>query len=128
MAKLHGKTAKAKINGVDCICKSWDATKSSNIHDTTSTASGGWRERTPGVREMTGSITIEMDSIYHLGSSGNPFIEDGTLIELELYIDATSYFDLSAYTSDCAYSIDVDSPIELTIDWESTGQVDYVTS
>jgi len=122
MATFNGNLGIVKIGTRTLCVTGWTANVETESLDSTGTCDAGYRARTAGLSQATGSVRINLDDTDSpLG--GSPAIAPGSTVALYLYWNATAI----ALTVPVAYipSVGLESAVgaitTLTFNFESSG-------
>lgn len=124
---LHGKSGLAYWNGTAlALVESWEMSIGASNDDITAMDSGGWRQRTPGIFEATGRVTLRNNDDDTVHTHMRARTLGGTAMALRLYENGTAghYYSGSAFMN-LDLSVAHDSPEEATYNFESHGAWTY---
>ena len=117
----HGSLSTVTVNNATICLTSFDIDDTSELADTTSTCSGGWREQIAGLKQVSGTINGNLD-LLNLPESTLGLVR-GALVALILKFSASSYYSMNANISDIKFTVDVGDVIKFTASFKSNGPV-----
>jgi len=104
MATLSGKDGKVEIGGTELAhIHSWQLTTSSNNPARATSGTSGWKTRTAGVKDSSGSISFTLDDADPITDD----FDEGSAVTLKLYLDDTRFYTVPAIIDEIAWD-DVD--------------------
>lgn len=126
MATFNGNLGLVKIGSRTLCVTGWSATLETELQDSTTTCDSGYRAKTPGLKQVTGSVRINLsDTDNPMG--GSPAIEDGESVALYLYWNSTAIAVTvpTAYVSSIALESGVGAITTLVFNFESSGSYTF---
>ena len=125
LEKQTGIDGSVKVGGNTVQVSQWDCTDKVDLHDVTTTAGGGGKEKISGLGEATGSISSFWDSSAN-PTAVTPGIIPGATVALELFIgpiaDGIKY-NFNAKVGEVSVESPVGGPITYNFTYESTGSI-----
>ena len=128
MAKVHGSAGDMSVGATSLVVKKWSSDLEQDVIDTSNKASGGWREKELGLKQMTGTFEADLDTAIH--ATGNfPFPFSSAAAAMVLSMNDGSNdggeFTFSGIISKISFDSVVEGILTISGSWESTGAVIY---
>lgn len=124
---LHGKDGAAKVGGSTiALVDSWTADLDVSKDDVTAMDSGGWGMLLPGLKRVTGSISVRYATDDTAGQTVmRNSVWGGSAVVLSLYVSGTAkYLTGTAYLNE-SYDASHDAVAATSFDFESHGPWSY---
>ena len=127
---ISGHTGSCTVNGsLVGDAKSWSLDLSQETAEVTNFGSGGWKESQAGLKSWSGSIVLMFDGGADAGEAGLfAGVVSGSTIAVVLKTGATGggsseQFSGNANVTGISVPVDVNGFIEISVDFEGTGEL-----
>lgn len=128
MAAFSGRKGSVQANGVAVAeVINWSFNPTSNNPAWASSSSPGYKQRKPGVKDGSGSVTVKFDDSS--GAGVQDFLqygaaEDEVALTLKLYLNDTQFFSIPAVIDGISYEVDINDGevVEASFDFSINGE------
>lgn len=122
MATFNGNFGIVKIGSRTLCVTGWTANVEAESLDSTGTCDSGYRAKTAGLKQATGSVRLNIDD-QDSPLGGSPAIAEGEFVALYLYWTATAIALTipTALVTSIGLQSDVGTVTPLTFNFESSG-------
>jgi len=122
MAVLSGKDGTLYVSDAEVTpVSNWRLSITSNNPDYAANDTGGWKKRTAGVKDCSGSLEVKVED------SGNCPVEEGDAVTLKLHVDDTgsNYYEVPAIIDKIEVEVDINEGqiVAHAIDFSGNGAI-----